>query len=218
MLEPHSLPDNRPNEAGQFADICPLGTDNAGITKLRFMIPDKVTDITFVFMTRSPDAEWGPRCKHYCREWYEGRDPYFPCDCDACYWELCDEDNREKQQSCWQSTFWRYLAGGIARTKARVTLVNYSAIVPDGVNRLDALDALKSGKRFTVRKQFLRELRKAHKSQEEYDARLDEVRLISMESWICSGAWEDVFERKELGAWFDHIATKEAEDEAAKHL
>lgn len=142
VLEPHSLPDNRPNESGQFADICPLGTDNVGITKLHFMIPDDVTDVTLVFMTRSPDAEWGPRCKHYCREWYEGRDPYFPCDCDACYWELCDEDNRTEQQSCWQSTFWRYLAGGIASTKARVTLVNYSAIIPDGVNRLPCASSL----------------------------------------------------------------------------
>lgn len=195
-------------------DICPYGP--GGATALMKMIPPDVSDLTMLFRTRSPDEEWSPGCKHHSSNWYEG-----PCLCGGIWLE--DHDcglsvtRRTKQKTCWQSAFWKDLARAIADSEARVTLVNYAAIIPDGVNRSEAVEALKSNRRHTVRKKLTSELRKAHESEEEFEARLADVRFMSMESWICSGAWEDVFKREELKGWFDHIAKmRKAQKAAAK--
>lgn len=194
-------------------DGCPYGS--LGTRKLLKMISSEVKDVTLVFMTNSPNVEWAPDCKHYDSHWYDGT--YGDCSC--CYdsedWEMSAGKKRKKQNSCWQFSLLRQLAKGIAASKARFTIVNYSSIIPDGVERDKALRALKTGKRATVRKKFMRELHKAHQSQGEYEARLADVRFVSMKSWILSGAWENVFERKELGPWFDHIAKKKRAKKAA---
>lgn len=206
VLEPISLMSRALGEGEYFADACPDGSEHLGATAVMGMIPRNVKNLTLVFMTRFPGAEWGPDCKHYNLDWYD-RGCTTPCPCGGgCHDNMDMFDELETEQmSCWQSEFWKELARGIADSKARVTIVNYSAIIPDGVNRYDALKALDHGKRRTVRKKFLRELRKAHESKEAYDARLADVRLVSMENWIHSGAWEDVFERKEVSRWLDRV-------------
>lgn len=115
-----------------------------------------------------------------------------------------------EQQSCWQSAFWQDLADGIAALTAHITIVNYSAIIPEGVGRYEALDALEKGKRSTVRKTILRHLRKAHDSQEEYEARASNVRFVSMENWIRSGAWGDAFEAKEIQSWLTRVERRKS--------
>ncbi|EJT47688.1 hypothetical protein A1Q1_03465 [Trichosporon asahii var. asahii CBS 2479] len=202
-LEPHNFKvsrfrDERYPYFDDPEDDCPHG--HAGAKKLMAIIPSNVTDITLVFKTISPEIEWAPNCKHHDTGWYEEGCPSCPCGCDA------SQVGSTKQQSCWQSDLWLQLATAVAASRARVTIVNYSSIIPEGVKREDAFKGLKRGKRYTVRQQFLTLLRKAHKSQEEYEARLKDVHLVSMESWIRSGPWEDVFKRSELSGWFDHIA------------
>lgn len=212
VLKPHSLEDLRFCEGPYFADACP--EDNLGATAIMRMIPPSVTDLTLVFWTDWPGRKWSPNCKHYNWEWYE-RGCSSPCPCGGgCHDgdSFLDEGDAQ-QQSCWQVAFWKKLARGIAASKARITIVNYSSIPPDGVNRYELLEARDGGKRPTVRKTFLRELRKAHKTKAEYEARVADVHLVSMESWLRSGAWEDVFNRKDVARWLERV---EKQQEKAK--
>ncbi|EKD01425.1 hypothetical protein A1Q2_04267 [Trichosporon asahii var. asahii CBS 8904] len=209
VLEPHALPNSETVGGYYFADACPDGDDHMGAMALMDMIPSNATEVTLVFMTPKPGTEWAPGCKHYEYDWY-ARGCVTPCPCGGgcCDRDVLhsDDDVEEEQQSCWQSEFWRDLASGVAKSKARINIVNYSAIIPDGVNRFEALETLKrGGKRLTARKTFLNELRDAHETKEAYDARLPNVHLMSMENWIRSGAWEDVFERKEISLWLDRV-------------
>lgn len=203
VLEPHKFNDPQYRDDGyQFYEDpdeeCPY--DCSGARTIMRIVPSNVTEITLVFKTTSPVVEWGPDCKHHGSQWYEEGCPLCLCGCGF------SETSSTEQRSCWQSDVWPQLATAVAASKARVTIVNSASVIPEGVKREDALKALKSGKPYTVRQKFLSLLRKAHKSQEEYEARLADVHLVSMESWICSGAWEDVFKRSELSGWFDHIA------------
>lgn len=216
VLEPYSLMSKQFGEAEYFADTCPDGTENLGASALMSMIPPNVTDLTLIFKTCSPESEWSPFCKHYNYEWYE-RGCSTPCPCGGGCHDSNSffDDYEEEQQSCWQSAFWKDLASGVADSKARITIVNSSAIIPDGVNRFETLDALRNrNKRPTVRKQFLRALRKAHDTKDAYEKRLSNVRLLSMESWILSGASEDVFDRKEISRWLEHVEQRKAKAKA----
>lgn len=217
LLEPHTLDPEFDDMYDSFDDhdneACPWG--NRGLERLLDMIPSSAKDVTLVFKTNDPTAEWAPDCKHYDGHWYDGGYPHCSCCYDSDDWDVGAERKRKKQHSCWQSSFWRELAKGVAASKARFTLVNYSSIIPDGVERDKALRALKSGKRATVRKKLTLELRKAHKSEEEHEMRLADVRFASMENWIRSGAWENIFERRQLNIWFEHIAKKRKAKKAA---
>lgn len=215
LLEPHNCMDpfyrDDDDDYNDGCDHdCPYGRHS-----LMDIIPSNVTDVTLVFDTRSPNHEWAPSCKHYDSEWYDGGCSCCPCGCDSYDCDPCRDENPPKQQSCWQSPVLKSLTRGIAASTARVTIVNYSSIIPDGAERNKALSALKGGKRFTLRNRIQRELRVAHQSQEEYETRLADVHFVSMLSWIRSGAWEDVFKREELKAWFNHIAKKKKAKEAA---
>lgn len=218
VLEPWTVEDifsSDSDASSTDTGICPDPDDNLGATGIMNSIPPSATDVTLVFMTSRPGREWAPHCRHYNDFWY--RRAYHER-CPNCHdWHSDDDtfdtyDDGYIQQSCWQSAFWFELAAGITQSKARITLVNYSSIIPDGVNRKDALAAIKSNKskRQTVRKTLQRELRDAYKSKEEYEERLANVRFLSMESWIQSGEWEDVFERKEITDWLDRAAKAES--------
>ncbi|EJT47685.1 hypothetical protein A1Q1_03462 [Trichosporon asahii var. asahii CBS 2479] len=222
LLEPHFFKVSQFSDTYDYLyfdeypeDDCPYGF--RAVKTLLSIIPPDAKDVTLIFKTRSPEIEWAPDCIHYGSrgDWHDDGCSQCACSCDSDGWDRCSETKSAKQRSCWQSSVLSKLASGIAASKARFTLVNYSSIIPDGAERDKALRALKSGKRITVRKKLARELRKACKSQEDFEARLADVRFVSMESWICSGAWEDIFERKELDAWFEHIAEKKEAMEAA---
>lgn len=210
VLKPHTLEDTSYREGPYFANLCPDGDKYLGASALMNMIPAGVKHLTLVFYTSYSNAEWAPYCKHYEYDWYQDG-CVTPCPCGGgCHGGGMSFGDDMLQQSCWQSAFWIDLASGMAASKAHITIVNYSAIIPDGLDRYEALRALDKGKRSTVRKTILRQLRKAHASQEEYEARAADIAFVSMESWIRSGAWEDVFGRKEINRWIARIEKLES--------
>lgn len=181
-------------------DLEPIFLPNAG-------------DFTFVFWTGRPAAEFATLCCS-ARDDFDPQDDGRPphCDCPPSS-PFHDAIDFERHYSCWEGGFLREISAAIAehskKTSIRkITIVNASAIVPDGSNRKDALLTISMG--IAKHDTFEQRFRKAFQTQlqgrvgpDKAQSLQDRVEFKSMKDWLSTSAWEDVFDAKEVKPWMD---------------